>query len=73
MASIYLGLNVGGDYSPDKVQEGSSTNSTDVEVRIDYPTASGTNAIYPYRSDVDQILEAISRYLLDGRSATIRN
>lgn len=62
MASIYLGLNLGDEtMSPDKVQEGASTNSTDVELRIDTGKSMS-------RLDVTNLTEAILRALQDGRS-----
>jgi hypothetical protein len=62
MASIYIGFNRGADLSPDKATEGSSTGSTDVELRID--TSKSMT-----RQDVNLITEAILRYLNDGRTA----
>ncbi len=61
MASIYIGYNFGADLSPDQATEGSSTGSTDVELRID--TGKITN-----RLDAVLITEAIIRYLVDGRT-----
>ena len=61
MASIFIGYNRGADHSPDKATEGSSTGSTDVEVRID--TGKGLT-----RAEVDRILTAIKNYINDGRT-----
>lgn len=65
MASIYIGYNRGADLSPDKATEGSSTGSTDVELRID--TGKGLT-----RNEVNVISEAILRYLNDGRTAVFK-
>jgi hypothetical protein len=63
MASIYLGLNRGQmNAQPELVLEGSSTQSTDIELRID--TGKGT-----LRAEAKMITDVILRYLLDGRSA----
>lgn len=62
MADIFIGYNRGADLSPDKATEGSSTGSTDVELRID--TGKGLT-----RQEVTDIVEAITRYLNDGRTA----
>lgn len=62
MASIFIGFNRGADLSPDKVTEGASTGATDVELRID--TGKGLT-----RQEVTVIMEAIERYLNDGRTA----
>lgn len=56
MAQVYIGANRGADGSPDALTVGSSTGSTDVEVRID-DSKSLT------RLDVELILDAIVRYL----------
>lgn len=61
MASIFIGYNRGADLSPGKATEGASTGSTDVELRID--TGKGLQ-----RSEVKDIMTAIERYLLDGRT-----
>lgn len=62
MASIFIGYNRGADQSPDQATEGSSTGSTDIELRVD--TGKGWT-----RSEVQEYIEAIKRYLLDGRTA----
>lgn len=62
MASIYIGYNRGADLSPDQATEGASTGSMDVELRID--TGKGLN-----RGEIILILEAIERYIADGRVA----
>lgn len=61
MASIYLGVNRGQNDNPETVAEGSSTNSTDIELRID--TGKGTT-----RNDAIVKTRQILRYLQDGRS-----
>lgn len=66
MASEYFGYNRGTDLSPDAVTTGTSTGSTDVEVRVDL-TKSLT------KLDVLLILEAIERVIEDQRTATIAN
>lgn len=62
MASIFLGANRGAALAPDAITEGSSTGSTDVELRID----TGKNLT---RNDVKVITDALVRALEDGRSA----
>lgn len=64
MANVFLGLNQGADYSPDNVQEGSSTNSTDVEVRIAVPPTSGAN--WP-KGELVIALQKIIEAIEDGR------
>jgi len=68
MADLYIGFNVGADYSPDKATVGSSTGSTDVEVRIDLTKLDGKTKT---RLDVNLILEAVERVINDGRTATL--
>lgn len=60
MASEYIGYNRGADLSPMQATVGTSTGSTDVELRIDL-TKSLT------REDIILITEAIERYVLDQR------
>lgn len=61
MASIYIGLNRGVvDKGPDQVTEGSSSGSTDVELRFD--TGKGLT-----RLEIVEITNALIRYLEDGR------
>jgi len=63
MASIYLGMNRGQNPGIESsVTEGASTGSTDIEIRID--TGKGT-----LRSEAEIIIGALTRYLLDGRTA----
>jgi len=63
MASIYLGLNRGQNTAnPEAVTEGSSTGSTDVELRVDTGKAL-------LRSEVWELTQNLLHYLLDGRSA----
>lgn len=63
MASIYVGLNRGAQaMNPQNVTEGSSTGSTDVELRFD--TGKGLT-----RKDINIITEALLRYINDGRTA----
>lgn len=67
MASIYIGANRGEpDLGPDVqtggIQEGSSTNSTDVEIRID----TGKSLT---RHEVKIICTRLLEYLEDGRTA----
>lgn len=64
MASQYFGYNRGTDLSPNAITTGTSTGSTDVEVRIDL-----TKGIT--RQDAYLILEAVIRYIEDGRSTEI--
>lgn len=61
MASQYIGYNRGADLSPDKATTGTSTGSTDVELRIDLAKSLT-------RQDVLLITEAIERYISDLRS-----
>lgn len=63
MASEYFGLNRGDPtMNEQKVQVGSSTNSTDVEVRVD-----GTKSLTRY--DVTLLVEAILRRINSGNDA----
>jgi hypothetical protein len=64
MASLFIGLNRGAqDQGPDEVTVGTSTGSTDVELRMD-ETKSLT------RMDILLITEALLRYINDGRLDT---
>ena len=66
MASIYAGLNRGSqDMDPDTVNKnvGTSTASVDVEVRMDE-----TKGLT--RVDIVRILEAVMRWVNDGRLDT---
>lgn len=63
MASIYIGVNRGHADNPDNISENSSTNSTDIELRID----TGKSLT---RNDVVLLTERILEYLTDGRTAT---
>lgn len=60
MASQYFGFNRNADYSPDQVTTGTSSGSTDVEVRVDLTKVLSTE-------DITLILKAIIRVILDGR------
>lgn len=68
MASIYIGANRGVIATGPDAQtsggiiEGSSTGSTDVELRID--TGKGTT-----RQEVRDIVARLLEYLMDGRTA----
>lgn len=66
MASQYYGYNRGTDLSPNAITTGSSTGSTDVELRVDLAKSLT-------REDVYEIAEAIIRYIQDGRSTEIPN
>ena len=64
MASIYIGLNRGAyGIQVDEVSVGTSTNSTDVELRMD-ETKSLT------RKDIRLIMEVFRAWLNDGRLDT---
>lgn len=69
MANVFIGINRGqpdmlSDSSSGGVIEGAATNSTDFEFRID-DTKGST------RLDCYKALEAIMRYIMDGRTSTI--
>lgn len=66
MASQYFGLNRGVSDEPDEVTTGTSTGSTDVELRVDL-TKSLT------KKDVTLIVSALLRHINDGRVVTIAN
>lgn len=66
MASQYFGYNRGTDLSPDAITTGTSTGSTDVELRVDL-TKSLT------KEDIQLISDAIIRMILDARTVTIAN
>lgn len=68
MADRYFGFNFGSDLSPDKVTTGTSTGSTDVEVRVSTTNMASVKAA---RQDILDILDAIERVLEDGRTATL--
>ncbi len=59
MAQWYLGINRGQTENPGNVARGTSTNSTDFEVRID--TTKGST-----REDVIKALRAIEMYMLSN-------
>lgn len=62
MASRFFGLNRGQDeMNPDAVTSAASTQSTDVELRVD--TGKGLT-----RHEVVRITEALLRHVADGRS-----
>lgn len=64
MASLFIGLNRGAqDQGPDEVTVGTSTGSTDVELRMD-ETKSLT------QMDILLLTEALLRYIIDGRLDT---
>lgn len=60
MANLFIGFNRNSDYSPDQATSGSSTGSTDVEVRVDLSKAITAE-------DLKLILEAIIRWSEDAR------
>lgn len=62
MSSEYIGFNVDADYSPDQATVGTSTGSTDVELRIDLTKVTS-------RMQALLIIEAITRYIEDGRTS----
>lgn len=65
MASVSFGLNRGADQSPDQITVGTvAASGNDVVVSIDQ-----TKNIT--REEAFLILEAISRYILDGRNASL--
>ena len=66
MASQYFGFNRGTDLSPDAITTGTSSGSTDVELRVDL-TKSLT------KEDILLITEAIIRMIIDQRTTTIGN
>lgn len=68
MADRYFGFNFGADLSPDNVTTGTSTGSTDVELRISTTNMATVKAT---REDAVLIAEAIVRVILDGRTATL--
>jgi len=65
MASQFFGYNRGADLSPDKVTTGTSTGSTDVELRVDLAKSLT-------RQDVNLITEALMRVVNDGRITTLK-
>lgn len=66
MAQIYLGLNAGADVTTGQVTEGSSSGSTDVELRID-------NTKHLTRKEVEKIVHTFMRYLKDGVVQSVFN
>jgi len=64
MVSEFYGLNRGDLDQPETVQVGTSTNSTDIEVRIDL-TKNLT------RLDTEMLLDAIMRRILDSGSGEL--
>jgi len=65
MAQRYFGLNRGADHNPNDVTVGTSTGSTDIELRID--DSKGMNSL-----DVNMAVDAIMRRILDGRDRLIQ-
>lgn len=66
MASEYYGFNRGQDtLSPGGITVGTSTGSTDLELRIDL-TKNLT------RLDINALVEKILQYINDGRSAELK-
>jgi hypothetical protein len=63
MASEYLGINFGDpQMMPDKVQTGTSTNNTDIELRVDLTKITTQNDLINY-------VKAILRFVEDGRDS----
>jgi hypothetical protein len=56
MAQQYIGVNRGADYNPDALTVGTSTGSTDVELRIDDTKGWTTAELYA-------VMDAIERYI----------
>lgn len=65
MADTFFGMNLGDLEVESNVQVGSSTNSTDVEVRITH-----TAAHTPTREEARRLLEVIREYICSGLNTT---
>lgn len=64
MADVFYGVNRGATSpAPDAISYGTSTQSTDIELRID--TGKGTT-----RKDVENAVEQIMNRINDGRNST---
>jgi hypothetical protein len=65
MASEYLGLNFGDpQMMPDEVQTGTSTNSTDIELRVDLTKITT-------KMDLINYTKSILRFIEDGRADSV--
>ena len=64
MAKLYLGFNVGADYTPDKVQSGSSTTGADVELVVDLTKFDNKTKT---KLDLSLIMEALEGVIEDER------
>lgn len=64
MADTYFGLNLGDAEIDSSVQVGSSSNSTDIEVRVTHDTPT------PTRLECYRALEAIRDYIVSGLNVT---
>lgn len=64
MASQYFGFNRGTDLSPNAITTGTSSGSTDVELRIDL-----TKSIT--KQDAKLMVDAITRYIEDARTTSL--
>lgn len=60
MTQRYIGVNRGANYNPDALTVGTSTGSTDIELRID--DTKGFTTL-----DIEAIMDAFERYILQNR------
>lgn len=65
MADTFYGMNLGDLEVESNVQVGSSTNSTDIEVRITH-----TASHIPTREEARRFLEVIGQYIMSGFNTT---
>ena len=64
MAKLYLGYNVGADYSPEKVQSGAASTGADVELVVDLTKFDGKTKT---REQISLIVDSFERILGDSR------
>lgn len=65
MADTYFGINLGDPEIDSSVQVGSSSNSTDVELRVTH-----TSGHVPTRLEIYRMVEAIRDYIVSGLNTT---
>lgn len=68
MANVFFGVNIGADYSADKVTVGAATGSTDVELRVAVPTGDGAN--WP-KGELLIAIDKLKERIEDGRFADL--
>ena len=68
MADTYFGINMADPEVEGSVQVGSSTNSTDIEIRVTHNTQGG---VAPTREEVRRkVSEVLAMYIISGLNTT---